>query len=1396
MSWLKHLRELASPAARSEPEQDDPLERLRAEARANPGNAHAQFALGAALHDAKRAVEAVEAFRAAVASDPDNASIHNALGAALAAAGRHEEALSVLEAALRLSPDMADIHFNLAGVYHTLGRLDDAIEYSFRARDMAPEDPYMHSNLLLILNYSEKHTPAQIFEEHKRFGDRFIQPAAAPLPDPAWPRRLRIGYVSPDFRNHAVSTAVMPVIEKLDRGRFEVFCYYTFPIPDAVTARYRELADGWADCASLSDGEFAQRIRSDRIDILVDLAGHTAGNRLTVFALRPAPVQVNAQGYPNTTGLRAFDYRITDAKADPPGEADRTHVERLVRLPRTFMCYRPGPGFETLVPPPAQSAGFVTFGCFNNFQKLTDGFFDTALRVLLQVPRSRLFLKGRQLAFREVSERVRERFVAAGIESERIVLRGWEPTPEKHLAAYEAVDIALDTFPYNGTTTTCEALWMGVPVVCLLGERHAARVGLSLLESVGLPELVARDRDEYVQTCARLAADLPGLAEMRRSLRGRMRAAPFMDEAGFVRQLEAAYLEMWQARPAAAKPIEHGAQVISQLVAQARSLRTRGDLQEARAACARVLEIDSAHGEALALLWDLCHELADDASAIPWLGRALDSNPRSAQTHYMLGCCLQDLRRDDEAIASFRRAIDLDPAHAKAANNLGCLLEARGDLEQAAVSYDAAVRAQPDLANAFYNRGNLRKQQGRFGDAEADFRRAVALQPGTADWHSNLGEALLMQWKVEEALACQRAALAIDPDNTKAHFGLGNALQSLGRPDQAEQAFRAALGLASADAHDNLLLCLHYRHGDEPELMLKEHLAWAEKHAAAAPRMDVRPDIDRSPGRRLRIGYLSPDFRHHAVAWAIEPMLAAHDHGDFHIFFYSNVAQPDATTQRFRGLCDEWRDVHRMSLDQVARQIRADRIDVLVDLAGHTAGGRPLVLARKPAPLQVSWQGYPNTTGLAAVDYRITDAWADPEGMTEAHYTEKLLRMPSGFFCYGPPPDAPDPAPLLADVPGRVTFGCFNNLPKVTPEIIGLWSRLLQALPEARMVMKAPSLDQESARSHVRDLFAAHGVDPSRVHLLEPTETHAQHLACYGQIDIALDPFPYHGTATTCEALWMGVPVISLAGRTHVARVGVSILSRVGLDELIAHTHDEYLEKAMALARDLPRLRRLHAELRDRMRGSPLLDASALARSVETAYRDIWRSWCSAAPYAPTAPARRGEALRLHIGGQDRKDGWKILNIQPGPHVDFVGDCTDLSRFADGSVDEIYASHVLEHLSYQGELGKALAEFYRVLRPGGAAKISVPDFERLCRVFLDPRVSAQGRLEVMRKIFGGQTDAFDFHKVGLTDEFMNHFLFRAGFSRVERVRKFALFQDASAQEVLGEPVSLNLVAYK
>lgn len=531
--------------AEAEGRREEAVSLYRDAVRAKPEEPTFLFALGNQYYRARRFEEAVQALGRGLELRPDDIDGRKDYALSLMELARWEEALAVLEPMAAAHLDMFAACANLAIVYRQLGRIQDAIAQFRRAIALDPDHLDAQNSLLFALNYSDQHDAMAIADEHRAFGLRHARPAPLPPPDMRWPRRLRIGYLSPDFRKHVVMTFMAPLLERHDRDRFEVFCFHTHRDKDAVTERVRSQVEHWSDCGGLTDDAIAERIRAERIDILVDLAGHTSGHRIGVLAKKPAPIQITYLGYPNTTGLPTVDYRITDALADPPGRADELNVERLLRLPRPFLCYRP----EATTPdpglPPVLGRGYVTFGCFNNPLKLSDSFLDLAARVLNAVPGSRLVLKGGTLELRSVSGRVRRRFAAAGVAPERLDLRGWTTAVEDHLGAYREIDVALDSYPYNGTTTTCEALWMGVPVVTLRGDRHAARVGASLLGWLGLTEFVAGDAEEFVRICARLAGDVKGAVSRRTGLRERLRASPLVDEAGFAREIERCYQTVW-----------------------------------------------------------------------------------------------------------------------------------------------------------------------------------------------------------------------------------------------------------------------------------------------------------------------------------------------------------------------------------------------------------------------------------------------------------------------------------------------------------------------------------------------------------------------------------------------------------------------------------------------------------------------------------------------------------------------------------------------------------------------------------------------------------------------------------------------------------------------------------
>jgi protein O-GlcNAc transferase len=433
-----------------------------------------------------------------------------------------------------------------------------------------------------------------------------------------------------------------------------------------------------------------------------------------------------------------------------------------------------------------------------------------------------------------------------------------------------------------------------------------------------------------------------------------------------------------------------------------------------------------------------------------------------------------------------------------------------------------------------------------------------------------------------------------------------------GRVGEGGAAFRKAVELdpKSADAHGRLLYAMLHDPASTPPAIYDQHVSWAQRHASDLPK-NIAPHANLpDPTRRLRIGYVSIDFRHHSVAYFVEPILASHDHQQFEIFCYSDVANPDHATARFLGYADCWRDVVGMSDGEIADLVRNDGIDILVDLVAHTTQRLLKVFARKPAPVQFTYLGYPATTGLPTIDYRITDALADPPGQTEKWHTEKLVRLPDSAWCYRPLLDAPPVAQAPCLSRGDVTFGSFNMLPKITPQMIQLWSQILRETPGSHLVVKTRSFDDEPTRRRVAGEFANAGIDPNRLELRQRTPAQLSHLADYGNIDIELDTHPYNGTTIICESLWMGVPVVTLAGPSHLSRVGMSLLTTVGLPELVAHSPEQYVAIATALAADPLRLAALRASIRQRVADSSLRKEIPFTRNLERVYRTTWQAWC------------------------------------------------------------------------------------------------------------------------------------------------------------------------------------------
>ena len=580
-----------------------------------------------------------------------------------------------------------------------------------------------------------------------------------------------------------------------------------------------------------------------------------------------------------------------------------------------------------------------------------------------------------------------------------------------------------------------------------------------------------------------------------------------------------------------------------------------------------------------------------------------------------LGICLATQGKRREAIGCFEQSLAVAPDNAAVRKQLGKLQVDSGDLQAAVTTYKTALTQTPDDPELLAELGIVHTHIGRHKDAIGYLRRALDQKPDDSACLNNLAIALDKRGHVTEAIQACEKAIALRPDFAAAYSNLGSFLKDSGQIDAAMDKFAKAAECAPVhkQVQSNLVYAMNYSSHYAAADIWAQSQRWAERFGdVTPPPLDPTPTPE--PDRRLRIGYVSPDFRRHSVAYLFEPVLAAHDRTQFEIVCYAELNRADETSRRLESLADDWRPTLGRNDAEVAAQVRQDRIDILVDLAGHTAQNRLLIFAHKPAPVQVTWLGYPGTTGLRQIDYRLSDAIADPPGPADEQHSERLVRLPNGFFCYGPQPDAPGLAALPALETGQVTFGSFNNLAKVTPAVIETWAAVLAAVPRSRLMLKSMAFVDPATQDRFRTAFARHGIDPARLDLVKFIHASQGHLAAYGQVDVALDSFPYNGTVTTCEALWMGVPVVTLCTDRHAGRVGASILSRIGLDRFVAKTIDDYVAIAAAAANDLGALAALRRRLRADMAASPLCDSAGLTRDLEAAYRDMWRAWCDARP--------------------------------------------------------------------------------------------------------------------------------------------------------------------------------------
>jgi protein O-GlcNAc transferase len=656
------------------------------------------------------------------------------------------------------------------------------------------------------------------------------------------------------------------------------------------------------------------------------------------------------------------------------------------------------------------------------------------------------------------------------------------------------------------------------------------------------------------------------------------------------------------------------------------ALLSLGQLDGAAASYRRTLEVNPSSAVAHCNLGNVLKELGQLHEAVESYHRALRIDPEFAETHYNLGNALIDLGQINDAVMSYRQALKIRPDIAAAHCNLGNALLGLGQLEDAVASYRRALELKPDFVTAHSNLGNAMKGLGRIDDALASYRRALEIDPDNADAHYNRATVLRNCHQFAAAKVSYHRALELNPDFADAHNNLGATLQDLGELKEAAASYRRALEIKPdfAQAFSNVLFCVSHMEAVDAQALFAEHCRFGEQFESPLRATWPAHRNARDPGRCLQIGFVSADLRQHPVASFIEPLLGhLAKSAALSLHAYYTHAVEDGVSARLRGYMKHWHRVARLSDAALAQKVSEDGIDILIDLSGHTAENRLLTFARRPAPVQVSWMGYPGTTGLEAMDYYLADRYFLPPSEFDSQFTEKLVSLPASAP-FLPNDKAPPVNALPALGKSYVTFGSFNRMEKLSPSAIALWARLLRALPNARMVLGG--MPRAGEYDLLIDWFARGGIGRDRLSFYSRCET-AAYLALHHQVDICVDTFPYTGGTTTCHALWMGVPTLSLAGHTPAGRQGAGILAHVGLDGFVAKDAADFEQKGVSWAGNLGALAEVRASLRARFEGSSIRRPEVIAAGLERALRTMWQRWCAGLP---------AEAFEVATQGIDR----------------------------------------------------------------------------------------------------------------------------------------------------------------
>lgn len=1149
---------------------------------------------------------ALKYYKMALKFEPDNIFALSNIGA-IYVNSNPQKAIIYLNKAIKINPNLSDAHFNLGICLGNTNKTKEAIKQFEKTIKLdpyySPTYGHLHFQLRKICdwknakkilktvdnvnknNIKDGILPSQTAFESVVFNNnlktnfdiarvwsRYINDQALKNSYPFLTKKnnekIRVGFLSADFNNHATAHLLLGFFNNYSRDKFEFFTY-SYGLDDKSSYRkFVEKLTKFKDISSLSNGKAADQIYSDKIDILVDLKGYTENSRLEIIAARPAPIIISWLGFPGTTGANFIDYIIAD-NVTIPKEHSKYYSENIITLPHTYQStdnaqeIAVGMTKENFGMP---SKGFL-FCSFNQSYKIDEKTFYSWIRILKKVPNSYLCLLSQN---KDTEINLKKMAGKNGLKSDRLIFLPNLPK-NMHLARLKLCDLSLDTFICNGHTTTTDSLWAGTPVVTLLGNHFASRVSASLLIAIGMPELITKTEKEYENLAINLANNPKRFDDITHSLFAKRLSYPLFDTVRFTKNIEKSFTKIWERYRNNLLP---GKIVIKDEIGKDETSMTDNNLGV------------------------IYMEQKNFKEAISYLEKAITLNPKNALFYNNIGTAYKETGKSKEALLNWNKAAKLDPKFIEPVSNLGIFYLDTGQVEKAMENFIKLIKLNPKDGNAHNNLGICYLNKNNYSEAIFYLKKAVTLNPAdyAASYHLGLAYRLIDDY--ENSIKYLKNSLKLKPD-----YGPALNIYSLILSQTCDwgefKKFSEKIPPQNESPYINVARSQNQQ--------LNLEIAKLRSNEIENSVSDLIPQfkyLKNTKRKTIKVGYLSRDFFEHATAYLILGLFENHDKNKFETYIYSYGPNDQSMyRKKFEKDVDHFVDISNMGHLDAAKKINSDGIDILIDLKGHTKDNRLEIMALKPAPIQVSYLGFPGTTGSKFIDYIITDEIVTPPTF-QRYYSEKFAYMPNTYqLNYD--------KRIIADINYKRSdfnlpkdafiFSCFNHTSKIDPETYLSWTNILKGVPNSYLWLFGSN---QIAQNNLKKYAKIAGVDPKRIIFADFIEN-SKHLARIKLSDLTLDTFTYNGHTTTSDSLWAGVPVITLQGKHFASRVASSLLTAIGMPELITNSQKEYENLAIKIAKDKNKSIKLKQKLEENIKTKPLFDTKLFVKNLENLYLNL-----------------------------------------------------------------------------------------------------------------------------------------------------------------------------------------------